>query len=414
MYISENEEYEEETAMLIEAMLRQRYIGMKNEQGVYISPAFPKLLYALDENNIHEDSKYFYLSEMASVCVARRMMPDFLSVKKLKENYEGCVIPPMGCRAFLSPWKDENGEYKIYGRVNMGVVTLNLADVGLTAKGDMDNFWKILDNRLELCREVSMLRYERLNTLNSDASPIHWQHGGLARLDKHEPISKLLKGGRSTITLGYAGLYECVMALIGESNTTERGTQLALDIMKYLRATTDRWKKETDLGFALYGSPQESATEKFAKACRRRHGVIKGITDRDFITNSYHVFVGEEIDAFSKLKYESQFQDISSGGSVSYIEVPNMQHNPQALLKIMQFMYDNIQYAEINSKSDYCQKCGFDGEILVNDNLEWYCPNCGNKDKDTMNVVRRTCGYLGENFWNEGRTQEIKDRVLHL
>ena len=296
----------------------------------------------------------------------------------------------------------------------MGVTTINLADAGLAAKGDVNKFWNILDDRLELCKESLMLRYHRLKTLNSDASPIHWQHGGLARLKKHESIEKLLIGGRTTITLGYAGIYECVMGLIGESNTSERGSKLAMDIMIHLKNTVERWKKEENLGFALYGTPQESLTEKFSKACRRHYGEINGITDRDFITNSYHVFVEEPIDAFSKLKFESKYQDVSLGGAVSYIEVANMQNNIPAVLQVIQFMYENIQYAEINTKSDYCQKCGFDGEILVNDELEWYCPQCGNKDKDTMNVVRRTCGYLGENYWNKGRTEEIKNRVLHL
>lgn len=296
----------------------------------------------------------------------------------------------------------------------MGVTTINLADIGLAAKGDMDKFWKILDERLELCKESLILRYNRLNTLNSDASPIHWQHGGLARLKKHESISKLLVGGRTTITLGYAGIYECVMGLIGKSNTTDEGSKLSLDIMNYLKQTVNRWKEEENLGFALYGTPQESLTEKFAKACRRHHGVIKGITDRDFVTNSYHIFVEEEIDAFSKLRFESKYQDVSSGGSVSYVEVPNMQHNLPAVLQIIKFIYDNIQYAELNTKSDCCQKCGFEGEILTNDNLEWYCPQCNNTDKDTMNVVRRTCGYLGENYWAKGRTEEISRRVLHL
>ena len=414
MYILEEPEYEKETVMLIKEVLEQRYLGMKNEKGVYISPAFPKLLYVLDENNIYENSEYFWLSELAAKCVAKRMMPDFLSAKKLKENYEGQVVPPMGCRAFLSPWKDENGEYKLWGRVNMGVTTINLADAGLSAQGDIDRFWDILDERLDMCYEASMIRYNRLKTLTSDASPIHWSYGGLARLPKHSPIAPLLENGRSTITLGYAGIYECVMALLNESNTTEKGSILAYQIMNKLRETVNKWKVKTGLGFALYGTPQESTTEKFAKACRKHHGIIKGITDRDFITNSYHVYVGEEIDAFNKLKFESTYQDMSLGGSVSYIEVPNMSNNISAIIKIMQFMYENIQYAEINTKSDYCMKCGFDGEILLDDDCEWYCPNCGNRDKSEMNVVRRVCGYLGENYWGKGRTEDIKNRVLHL
>lgn len=414
LYILEEPEYVEETVMLIKEVLEQRHLGMKNEKGAYVSPAFPKLLYVLDENNIHEDSEYFWLSQLAAKCVAKRMMPDFLSAKKLRENYEGLIIPPMGCRSFLSPYKNEKGEYQLYGRFNMGVTTINLADAGLAADKDLDKFYEILEERLEMCYEAQMIRYERLKTLNSDASPIHWNYGGMARLPKHSSIAPLLEGGRTSISLGYAGIYECVMALIGESNTTEKGSQLALDIMKTLDAKVKEWKAKTGLGWGLYGTPQESTTEKFAKACRRHYGKIEGITDRDFITNSYHVFVGEEIDAFDKLKFESTYQNLSLGGAVSYIEVANMTKNTEAIMKVMQFMYDNIQYAEINTKSDNCMKCGFDGEILLDDNCEWYCPNCGNRDKEEMTVVRRTCGYLGENFWNKGRTQDIKNRVLHL
>ena len=418
MYISEYPEYEKETVMLIEEVLHQRIQGIKNEVGAWITPAFPKLLYVTDENNIHEDSKYYYLTQLASVCVSKRMMPDFISAKHMKKNYEGNVFGCMGCRAWLSPYKgsinNKEGEYKWYGRFNMGLTSLNLADVGLSAQGDLVKFWSILEDRLELCRESLMLRYEKLKNVTSDVSPIHWQHGAIARLGKHEPIYPLLQDGYATITLGYIGLYECVMALIGQSHTSKEGEVLALQIMKHLKQKILDWKKETGLGFALYGTPSESLTERFAKCLQRRFGVVKGITDRNYLTNSYHVFVQEDIDAFEKLKFESQFHPISSGGAISYVELPNLANNPDVILTLIKFMYENVQYAEMNTKLDYCMECGFEGEILCDDKLEWYCPNCGNRDRNKMNVVRRTCGYLGENFWNEGRTQEIKERVMHL
>lgn len=418
MYISEYPEYEKETVMLIEEVLHQRIQGIKNEVGAWITPAFPKLLYVTDENNIHEDSKYYYLTQLASVCVSKRMMPDFISAKHMKKNYEGNVFGCMGCRAWLSPYKgsinNKEGEYKWYGRFNMGLTSLNLADVGLSAQGDLVKFWSILEDRLELCRESLMLRYAKLKNVTSDVSPIHWQHGAIARLGKHEPIYPLLQDGYATITLGYIGLYECVMALIGQSHTSKEGEVLALQIMKHLKQKILDWKKETGLGFALYGTPSESLTERFAKCLQRRFGVVKGITDRNYLTNSYHVFVQEDIDAFEKLKFESQFHPISSGGAISYVELPNLANNPDVILTLIKFMYENVQYAEMNTKLDYCMECGFEGEILCDDKLEWYCPNCGNRDRNKMNVVRRTCGYLGENFWNEGRTQEIKERVMHL
>ena len=418
MYISEYPEYEKETVMLIEEVLRQRIQGIKNEVGAWITPAFPKLLYVTDENNIREDSPYYHLTQLASVCVSKRMMPDFISAKHMRQNYEGNVFGCMGCRAWLSPYKgpinNTEGEYKWYGRFNMGLTSLNLADVGLSAQGDLDKFWKILEDRLELCRESLMLRYEKLKNVTSDVSPIHWQHGAIARLKPHEPIYPLLQNGYATITLGYIGLYECVMALIGKSHTTPEGEKLGVEIMKNLKAHSVKWKEETGLGFALYGTPSESLTERFAKCLQRRFGRIPGITDRNYLTNSYHVFVGEEIDAFSKLKFESQFHPISSGGAISYVELPNLAQNPDVILTLIKYMYENVQYAEMNTKLDFCMECGYEGEILCDDNLEWYCPNCGNRDKSRMNVVRRTCGYLGENYWNEGRTQEIKERVMHL
>ncbi|MBE6878815.1 MAG: anaerobic ribonucleoside-triphosphate reductase [Ruminococcaceae bacterium] len=418
MYISEYPEYEKETVMLIEEVLRQRIQGIKNEVGAWITPAFPKLLYVTDENNIREDSKYYALTQLAAVCVSKRMMPDFISAKHMRQNYEGNVFGCMGCRAWLSPYKgpinNTEGEYKWYGRFNMGLTSLNLADVGLSAQGDIDKFWKILEDRLELCRESLMLRYEKLKNVTSDVSPIHWQHGAIARLAPHEPIYPLLQNGYATITLGYIGLYECVMALIGKSHTTPEGEKLGVEIMKNLKAHIVKWKEETGLGFALYGTPSESLTERFAKCLQRRFGRVPGITDRNYLTNSYHVFVGEEIDAFEKLKFESQFHPISSGGAISYVELPNLAQNPEVILTLIKYMYENVQYAEMNTKLDFCMECGYEGEILCDDNLEWYCPNCGNRDKSRMNVVRRTCGYLGENYWNEGRTQEIKERVMHL
>ena len=418
MYISENPEYEKETAMLITEFIRQRITGMKNEVGVWITPAFPKLLYVLDENNINENSEYWYITQLAAECIAKRMMPDCISAKHMKQNYEGNVFGCMGCRAWLSPYKgdinNENGQYKWYGRFNMGLTSINLADCGLSAQGNIEDFWKIFDERLELCYESLILRYEKLKNVTSDVSPIHWQHGAIARLPKHAPILPLLQNGYATITLGYIGVYECVKSLLGVSHTTPEGEKLALEIVKYMKSKVTEWKKRTGLGFALYGTPSESLTEKFANACVKRWGTVDGEEVRGFLTNSYHVFVEEEINAFDKLKFESQFHPISSGGCISYIEAVNLIDNIPAVISVMQYIYDNIQYAEINTKSDYCHDCGYDGEILIDDNLNWYCPNCGNRDKTRMNVVRRTCGYLGENFWNKGRTEEIKNRYVHL
>ena len=418
MYISENPEYEKETAMIIEEFIRQRIRGMKNEVGVWITPAFPKLLYVLDENNIHKDSKYWHITELAAECVSKRMMPDFISAKHMRQNYEGNVFGCMGCRAWLSPYKgninNEEGTYKWYGRFNMGLTSINLADCGMSAQGIIEDFWKIFDERLELCYESLMLRYEKLKNVTSDASPIHWQHGAIARLPKHTPIYPLLQNGYSTITLGYIGVYECVKALLGVSHTTSEGEKLAIEIVSYMKKKVLDWKKRTGLGFALYGTPSESLTEKFAQATVRRWGTVDGESNRNFLTNSYHVFVEEKINAFDKLKFESQFHPISSGGCISYVEAVNLTNNIPAVLSLIQYIYDNIQYAEINTKSDYCHVCGYDGEIMIDDNLDWYCPNCGNRDKSKMNVVRRTCGYLGENFWNKGRTEEIKNRYVHL
>lgn len=418
MYIAENPEYEKETAMIIEEFIRQRIQGMKNEVGVWITPAFPKLLYVLDENNIHEDSEYWHITELAAECVSKRMMPDFISAKHMRQNYEGNVFGCMGCRAWLSPYKgginNEDGKYKWYGRFNMGLTSINLADCGMSAQGNIEDFWKIFEERLELCYESLILRYEKLKNVTSDASPIHWQHGAIARLPKHAPILPLLQDGYATITLGYIGVYECVKSLLGVSHTTPDGEKLALEIVKYMKKKILDWKKRTGLGFALYGTPSESLTEKFAQATVRRWGTVDGESDRNFLTNSYHVFVEEEINAFDKLKFESQFHPISSGGCISYIEAVNLTNNIPAVLSVIRYIYDNIQYAEINTKSDYCHVCGYDGEIMIDNNLDWYCPNCGNRDKSKMNVVRRTCGYLGENFWNKGRTEEIKNRYVHL
>ena len=414
MYLREEPDYIEETALLIEEILKQRYIGMKNPVGAYVTPAFPKLLYVLDDNNVPDDSQYRYLTDLAVKCVSKRMMPDFISAKIMRENYEGQVFPCMGCRSFLSPWKNEKGEYQWYGRFNQGVVTLNLTDVGLSANKNMDSFWKILDERLDLCYEALMLRHESLKGTPSDISPIHWQYGAIARLKPGEKIDSLLDTCYSTLSLGYIGLYECVVALIGQSHTTEEGDALALEIMQKLRNTCDKWKKDTGLGFALYGTPAESTTYTLARALKKRFGIVPGVTDKDYITNSYHVNVREHIDAFSKLGFEAKFQKISSGGAISYVEVTNMTNNFDAMKELINYMYETIQYAEINTKSDYCQECGFSGEILLDENNEWYCPNCGNRNHKTLNVCRRTCGYLGDNFWNKGRTQEIKERFVHL
>ena len=419
MYLNEakNESEKRDLALIIEETLKQRITGVKNEAGVWITPAFPKLIYVLEEDNIKEGTPYFYLTKLAAKCSAKRLVPDYISEKKMKELKEGNCFPVMGCRSALSPWKDENGNYKFYGRFNQGVVTINLVDVALSSHKDMDAFWKIFDERLDLCYRALMCRHNRLKGTLSDAAPILWQNGAIARLKKGEPIDKLLYGGYSTISLGYAGLCECVRYMTGKSHTDPSATGFALDIMKHMNDMCAKWKEETNIAFSPYGTPIESTTYKFAKCLQRRFGIIEGVTDKGYITNSYHVNVTEEIDAFSKLKFEAQFQALSTGGAVSYVEVPNMQNNLDAVISVIQFIYDNIMYAELNTKSDYCQKCGFDGEIEIkkeNGKLIWVCPNCGNKDQDTMNVARRTCGYIGTQYWNQGRTEEIKDRVLHL
>ena len=414
LHLDEKDPYIKENAMIIEEILKQRIQGVKNDVGVYVTPAFPKLVYVLDEHNCLKGGKYDYLTRLAVKCSAKRMYPDYISAKKMRENYEGNVFSPMGCRSFLSPWKDENGNYKFEGRFNQGVVSINLPQIAIIADGDEDKFWKLLDERLELCKEALMCRHYALLGTTSDISPIHWQYGAIARLEKGEKIDKLLYGGYSTMSLGYIGIYEMTKLMKGVSHTTPEGHDFALKVMKYLRGATDKWKKETNIGFALYGTPAESLCYKFARLDKEKFGTIKDVTDKGYYTNSYHVDVREKIDAFEKLSFESEFQKISSGGAISYVEIPNMQHNILALESAVKFIYDNIQYAEFNTKSDYCQVCGFDGEIIINDNNEWECPNCGNKDHSKMNVVRRTCGYLGENFWNAGKTKEIKQRVLHM
>ena len=408
--------YIKENAMIIEEILKQRYQGIKNEVGVYVTPAFPKLVYVLDEHNCLKGGKYDYLTKLAVKCSSKRLYPDYISAKKMRENYEGNVFSPMGCRSFLSPWKDENGKYKFEGRFNQGVVSINLPQIAIVADGDEDKFFKEFDERLELCKEALMCRHHALLGVRSDVSPVHWQYGAIARLEKGEKIDKLLKDGYSTLSLGYIGLYETTKLMKGVSHTDSEhgGTEFALKVMNHMREKCDLWKKETGLGFALYGTPAESLCYRFARIDKEKFGTVKDVTDKGYYTNSYHVDVREEIDAFNKLSFESQFQVISSGGAISYVEIPNMQHNLEAMEELVKFIYDNIQYAEFNTKSDYCQVCGFDGEITINDDLEWVCPNCGNKDKNKMNVTRRTCGYLGENFWNVGKTKEIKDRVLHL
>ena len=420
MYLNEakNEREKKDLAMIIEETLKQRYQGVKNESGVWITPAFPKLIYVLEEDNVNEGTEYYYLTEMAAKCTAKRLVPDYISEKKMMELKEGNCFPVMGCRSASSPWKDENGNYKFYGRFNQGVVTINLVDVALSSGGDMKAFWKIFDERLDLCYRALMCRHNRLRGTLSDAAPILWQNGALARLKKGETIDRLLYGGYSTISLGYAGLYECVKYMTGKSHTDQETTPFALEVMEYMNKACNRWKDETNIGFSIYGSPIESTTYKFAKCLQKRFGIIEGVTDRSYITNSYHVNVSEEIDAFSKLKFESQFQALSTGGAISYVEVPNMQNNIPAVLGIIRYIYDNIMYAELNTKSDFCQECGFDGEIqIVTDEsgkLVWECPKCGNRDENKLNVARRTCGYIGTQFWNQGRTQEIKERVLHL
>ncbi|MBQ2823052.1 MAG: anaerobic ribonucleoside-triphosphate reductase [Oscillospiraceae bacterium] len=424
MYLNEakNPQEKKDLALIIEEMLRQRYQGVKNEAGVWITPAFPKLIYVLEDDNIEEGSEYFYLTELAAKCTARRMVPDYISEKmmlelKVDRNGNGNCYPCMGCRSFLTPYVDENGKPKYYGRFNQGVVTINLVDVALSSRGDMDSFWKIFDERLELCYRALMCRHERLKGTLSDAAPILWQYGAIARLGKGEPIDKLLYGGYSTISLGYAGLYECVKFMTGKSHTDEEAKPFALSVMQHMNDACKKWKEKENMDFSLYGTPLESTTYKFSKCLQKRFGIIKGVTDKNYITNSYHVHVTEEIDAFTKLKFESEFQRLSPGGAVSYVEVPNMQDNIPAVIKIMKFIYNNIMYAELNTKSDYCQNCGYDGEIMaVEDDgkLVWECPNCKNRNQDTINVARRTCGYIGTQFWNQGRTQEIKERVLHL
>ena len=420
MYLGETDEYKEELAMIIEEVLKQRILGMKNEKGVYITPAFPKLLYVLEEDNIKEDSKYYYLTKLAAECTAKRMVPDYISEKIMKENKidkngNGQCYPCMGCRSFLTPYVDKDGKPKYYGRFNQGVVTINLVDVALSSDKDMNNFWDIFDERLELCHRALQIRHKRLSKVTSDVAPILWQYGALARLDKGESIHDLLHGGYSTLSLGYAGLYECVKYMTGKSHTDGgKGKEFGLEVMKHMVDKCSEWKAEENIDYSVYGTPIESTTYKFAKCLRDRFGVIKGITDRNYITNSYHVPVFEEIDAFSKLQLESEFQKLSPGGAISYVETANLTNNLDAVMEVIKYIYNNIMYAELNTKSDYCQVCGYTGEILLDEKLEWYCPNCGNRDHDKLNVARRTCGYIGTNFWNKGRTQEIKERVVHL
>ncbi len=425
MYLNEakNEQEKQDLALIIEETLRQRYQGVKNEKGVWITPAFPKLIYVLEEDNIHEDSRYYYLTKLAAKCTAKRLVPDYISEKimlqnKIDKNGEGHCYTCMGCRSFLTPYVDENGKPKYYGRFNQGVVTVNLVDIGLSAEGDMDKFWEIFDERMELCHRALQCRHERLTGTLSDAAPILWQHGALLRLKKGEKIDKYLHGGYSTLSLGYAGLWECVYSLNGKKLTEPEGEALGLEIMKKLNEYTAKWKAAENIDYSLYGTPLESTTYKFAKCLQKRFGIVKGVTDRNYITNSYHVHVTEEIDAFDKLALEAKFQALSPGGAISYVEVPNMQNNLEAVLAVMKFIYDHIMYAELNTKSDYCQVCGYDGEIEIKEDehgkLIWQCPSCGNTDQNKMNVARRTCGYIGTQFWNQGRTQEIRERVLHL
>ena len=425
MYLNEagdNQRLKSDLAIVIEEMLRQRYQGVKNEAGVWITPAFPKLIYVLENDNIYEGQPYYYLTKLAAKCTAKRMVPDYISEKKMLEykvdkNGEGHCFTCMGCRSFLTPYVDENGKPKYYGRFNQGVVTINLVDVALSSGGDFDKFWKIFDERLELCHKALMCRHNRLKGTLSDAAPILWQYGALARLKKGEPIDKLLYGGYSTISLGYAGLYECCKYMTGKSHTDPAAKPFALNVMQHMNDACARWKQQHNIDFSLYGTPLESTTYKFAKCLQKRFGMVPGITDRNYITNSYHVHVTEQIDAFTKLKFESEFQRLSPGGAISYVEVPNMQDNLEAVIKVMQFIYENIMYAELNTKSDYCQVCGYDGEISIvqeDGKLVWECPKCHNRDQNKLNVARRTCGYIGTQFWNQGRTAEIKDRVLHL
>ena len=406
-------EFEKEAALIQQEILEQRYQGIKNEADVFVTPAFPKLIYVLDEHNVHPDSKYYYLTKLAAKCTAKRMYPDYVSAKKMKELYEGNVFSPMGCRSFLAPWKDENGNYKFDGRFNMGVVSLNLPQIAILANHSEEKFFEILEKRLELAKRALLLRYDLLKNATSDVSPIHWQYGALTRLDKGEKIRPYLENGYATISLGYIGIYEASVLITGKSHT-EKGNDFALKVVRRLRQATDAWKKETKLGFALYGTPAESLTHRFASIDRRRFGEIKDVTDKGYYTNSYHVDVREEITVFDKFDFESQFQELSTGGMISYAEIPNMNNNIEAVETLVRYIYDHIMYAEFNTKSDYCHECGFDGEIKVNENNEWECPNCHNTNKDKLTVIRRTCGYLGENFWNEGRTKEINARVLHI
>lgn len=414
MHTDENDPYLDQTVEIIEEILKQRIQGIKNDQGVYVTPAFPKLIYVLDENNINPDSKYFELTRLAAKCTAKRMYPDYISAKKMRENYEGNVFSPMGCRAFLPPYKDKYGDYKFDGRFNMGVCTINLPQIGILANGDEDLFFEILEKRLDLVKRVGLLRYEHLSKVTSDSSPIHFQHGAIARLKKHESIKPLLENGYATVTIGYIGIYEATKLTIGESHTSKKGKNFAMKIMQMLNDKKKEWTDEYGIAFAVYGTPAESLTHRFASIDKERFGDIKDITDKGFYTNSFHVDVREHISVFDKFDFESEFQKLSTGGCISYAEIPNMTNNIDAVLTMIEYIYDHIQYAEFNTKSDYCGNCGYDGEILLDDDNEWYCPNCGNHDRATLTVVRRTCGYLGENFWNEGRTKEIKARVLHI
>ena len=414
MYLDKDDEYVEENAMIIEEILKQRLQGIKNEKGVYVTPAFPKLIYVLDEHNCLKGGKYDYLTKLAVQCSSKRLYPDYISAKIMRENYEGNVFSPMGCRSFLSPWKNEKGEYVFESRFNQGVVSINLPQIGIIANGDEEKFWKLFDERLQICFDALMCRHNALLGTLSDASPIHWQYGAIARLEKGEPIDKLLNSYFSTISLGYIGIYEVTKLMKGVSHTDPVGEEFSVRVMNHMRETVNKWKEETGLGFALYGTPAESLCYRFARVDKERFGDIEDITDKGYYTNSYHVDVREKINAFEKLKFESKYQPISSGGAISYVEIPNMKNNLEALEEIVKFIYDNIQYAEFNTKSDYCHICGFDGEIQINDENEWECPQCGNKDHAKMNVTRRTCGYLGENFWNVGKTKEIKSRVLHI
>ena len=414
MYFDPTSEYAKEAAMITEEILLQRIKGVKNEANVYITPAFPKLIYVLDEHNVKPGTPYYYLTELAAQCTAKRMYPDYISAKKMRENYEGNVFSPMGCRSFLAPWKDAAGNYKFDGRFNMGVVSLNLPQIGILARGSEERFFDILNKRLQLAEKALMLRYELLKDVVSDVSPIHWQHGAIARLKKGEKIGKFLTGGYATISLGYIGIYEATRLITGESNTGEHGREFAMKIMDRLNDAVKLWKDKHNIGFALYGTPAESLTHRFSSLDRARFGEIEDITDKGYYTNSYHVNVREEINVFDKFSFESEFQKKSTGGCISYAEIPNMSNNIPAVLTMVQYIYDHISYAEFNTKSDYCHECGFDGEIKVNEHNEWECPRCHNTNRDKLTVIRRTCGYLGENFWNEGRTKEIKDRVMHI